>query len=63
MEAVPLRKLKAKMVMKDLSLREVAKLARVPYASASRILSGRMIDPDYQEQIEEVINAAPEPKS
>jgi predicted transcriptional regulator len=62
MTAIPLRKLKAKAVMKDLSLQRIAELSGVPYSEASRVLNGRLINPEYLSRIEKAINTAPHPK-
>ena len=62
MTATPLRKLKAKAVMKDLSLLKIAVLAGVSYSSASQILNGKLIHPENLAKIEKAIQEAPEPK-
>ncbi len=62
MRAVPLRKLKARAIMKDLSIRQISKLAGVPYSTVSQILNGNWIHPEYLERIEKVINQAPNPR-
>ena len=62
MTAVPLRKLKAKAVMKGLRLIDIVALSGVPHSSASQVLNGRLIHPEYLARIEKVIREAPEPK-
>jgi predicted transcriptional regulator len=61
MTPVPLRKLKAKMAMKDLSLRKVSELANVPYNQCSQILNGRQIHHEYFRRIKKAIEQAPMP--
>jgi predicted transcriptional regulator len=62
MPAVPQRKLKAKAVLKDLSLLDISQLSGVPYSAASQVLNGSLINDKYLERIEKAINNAPEPK-
>lgn len=56
-----LRKLKADMVMKDLTLRALARKARVPYTTASLILNGYRIDPQNLSRLVAAIERAPYP--
>lgn len=62
MKAVPQRKLKAKMAMKDLSLADVASLSGVPYTACSQVLNGHLLHPDYLRRIKEAIQKAPNPQ-
>lgn len=57
-----LRKLKSKMVLKGLSLQDVAKKASVDYATASQILNGRRVDPDRLQSLTAVIETAEMPE-
>jgi predicted transcriptional regulator len=57
---VPLRELRALMILKDLSVTDVAKAARVPYNTTSGILTGRIIQPGYLQRIIKAIQSAPE---
>jgi predicted transcriptional regulator len=59
---VPLRKLKAQMVMKDLSLRDVSRLANVPYGTTGNILNGLWVHPEYLRRIKKAIEEAPTPR-
>jgi hypothetical protein len=59
---LPLRELKASMILKDLSLRDVADLSKVNYSVVSAILLGTRIDPKNLAKIERVITAAKLPK-
>lgn len=59
---LPLRKLRAEMVLKDLSLMEVSDRSGVPYAQCSQVLNGRLIHPVYFEKIRAAIKEAPQPK-
>lgn len=56
-----LRKLKAEMELKELDLATVAKRARVPYATASQVLNGRLRDPLRLQKLSTVIERAPTP--
>lgn len=58
---LPLRELKAKMVLKDLSLKCVAKRARVHYPTASLILSVRLQDAKRLSALRKTIENAPMP--
>jgi hypothetical protein len=62
MKLVPLRKLKAQMIIKGLSLGDVARLARVPYTTASSILNGQLVHPEYRRQLENAVRQAPTPQ-
>ena len=62
MRTLPLRKLKAKMEIKALSLRDVATRSGVPYNTCSLILNGRFVDPEYLRRIKKAINDAPMPE-
>ena len=57
---VPLRDLRAKMILRDLTVADVAKAARVPYNTTSGILNGRIIQPSYLQRIIKAIESAPE---
>lgn len=57
-----LRKLKANMVLKNLTLREVAAMANVPYVTASDIINGRRIHSSYLGRIARVISNARMPR-
>lgn len=48
------------MVLKDLTVAQVAKRARVPYNTTSGILTGRIIQPLYLQRIIAAIRSAPE---
>jgi hypothetical protein len=56
-----LRELKAKMVLKALSLKSVAKRAHVHYPTASLILSGRLQDAKRLSALRRTIEEAPMP--
>lgn len=58
---LPLRELKAQMALKDLSLKEVAKKAKVHYPTASLILSGRLQDTQRLSALRKAIERAPMP--
>lgn len=58
----PQRELKAKMALKDLSLRDVSRLSGVEYVRCSEILNGTRIDPTRLSKINEAIKKAPTPK-
>lgn len=62
MQRVPLRKLKAEMVMKDISLRKLSELSTVPYNTCSQILNGMHIHPEYLRRIRKAIHNAPPPR-
>jgi predicted transcriptional regulator len=62
MQPVPLRKLKAAMALKDLSLRDVATRANVPYGTACQILNGNWMHAEYLRRIKKAIREAPEPQ-
>jgi transcriptional regulator with XRE-family HTH domain len=62
MTAIPMRNLKAKMMLKDLSLKDVSRRSGVPYTMASAILNGRMVHPEYARRIQRAIEGAPAPK-
>ncbi|HEX8310119.1 MAG TPA: helix-turn-helix transcriptional regulator [Chthoniobacteraceae bacterium] len=57
-----LRELKSKMVLKGLSLQDVAKKASVDYSTASQILNGRRVDPERLKAITKAIEAAKMPE-
>lgn len=59
---LPLRKLQSQMALKGLSLAAVAAIAQVPYATASQILNGRLINPPRLAKLRKAINAAPMPE-
>jgi len=50
------------MVLRCLSLRAVSTSARVRYAAASAILTGRLIDPVRLSRLERVIFSTPTPQ-
>lgn len=56
------RELKAQMVLKALSLEEVARRAKVNYSVASAILKGRRVDPDNLARLRNVIAGSPMPE-
>ena len=58
----PQRELKAEMVLKDLTLRDVSRLAGVEYVRCSEILGGSRIDPERLSKIAAAIRKAPTPK-
>jgi hypothetical protein len=53
-----LRQLKAEMVLKDLTLTKVAKGARIEITLASKILNGRVIDPQKLSALRSLIVSA-----
>jgi hypothetical protein len=57
-----LRKLKAAMALKHLDLRWVASRAKVPYTSASEILTGRRVCPPALHRLSTVIESARMPE-
>jgi hypothetical protein len=59
MQRVPLRKLKAEMALKDISIRRLSQLARVPYNTCSLILTGTHVHPEYLRRIKMAIRQAP----
>jgi hypothetical protein len=59
---LPLRKLRAEMVMKDLDLKDVSDLSGVGYTQCSQILKGRLIHPEWLGKIREAIKDAPMPR-
>jgi predicted transcriptional regulator len=63
MRTVPLRKLKADMIMKDLSLKDVSTLANVPYVTTGQILNGHWTHPEYLKRIKKAIREAPTPQA
>jgi len=62
MTADSLRKLKARMALKGLSLGDISKLSGVDYATCSQILNGRRIHPEYLRRIKQAIRKAPQPQ-
>lgn len=62
MSPVPLRKLKAQMVLRDLSVRDVSTLSGVPYATTSQILNGKLVQPEFLQRIKRAIHSAPLPQ-
>jgi hypothetical protein len=59
---LPVRKLKAEMVLKNLDLREVSERSGVIYTTCSQILNGRLIHPVFFKKIRDAIKAAPYPR-
>lgn len=57
-----IRKLRAEMALKNLSLIDVSRRSGVGYAQCSQILNGRLVHADYCEKIRRAIKAAREPK-
>jgi len=57
-----IRKLRAEMELKNLSLRAVAEAAEVNYSIASQVLSGRLIHPRALAKIRAVIKATRSPE-
>ena len=62
MNAIPMRKLKAQMVLKDLSLKDVHRRSGVPYQQCSEILNGTRIHAEKLARIKRAIELAPTPK-
>jgi hypothetical protein len=62
MNGTALRRLKAKMVIKGLSLKEVSDLSGVEYTRCSMILNGKFNDPLALRKIKEAIRNAPMPQ-
>lgn len=60
-DSARLRKLKAEMVLKELSLRDVSQRSGVPYGTCSQILNGRLIHPSYFKRIRAAILNARSP--
>lgn len=58
---LPLRRLRAKMLIKNLTMRDVATAAEVPYTTACAILRGRLIHPEHLQRLRGVIESAPAP--
>lgn len=59
----PLRELKAMMVLKHLSIDDVARGARMNYLTACRILKGRLVDPDRLVKLRAFIERAHTPEA
>ncbi|GEM_PF-7055559 len=55
------RKLKAQIVLKGLSLGEVVRRAKVNYTAASSVLSGKRIDETTFKKLKETVEKAPMP--
>jgi hypothetical protein len=62
MNAIPMRKLKAQMVLKDLSLKDVSRRSGVPYQQCSEILNGTRVHAGKARLIRGAIESAPTPK-
>lgn len=58
---IEIRRLRARMEMKDLSLKKLSEAANVPYATCSQILNGRLIHPEYLRRIKAAIRKSPLP--
>jgi transcriptional regulator with XRE-family HTH domain len=58
---LPIRKLRAEMEMKNLSLKQVSALSGVTYSQCSMILNGRLLHPQFFAKIRRAIKAAPAP--
>lgn len=56
---LPMRKLKAQMVLKGLSLGDVSRRSRVPYQQCSEILNGTRVHPEKARKIRHAIETAP----
>lgn len=54
-----LRKLRAAMQLKDLSMRDISAETRIPYTTVSGVLCGRLINPQYLQRIQDMIETAP----
>lgn len=59
----PLYTLKAELVLRGLTLRQVAKRAGVPYTRASEILNGHRIDTERLSKLKTQIERFPRPES
>ncbi len=57
----PIRELRAKMALKDLSLSDVSDLAGLPYTTVSAVLRGRLARPAFLKKVRAVIVSAPTP--
>lgn len=62
MTPTPLRKLKAQMALKDLSLKDVSRRSGVPYQQCSEILNGTRVHSAKAALIKRSIESAPTPK-
>ena len=58
---IEIRRLRARMELKELSLKDVADAANGPYATCSQILKGRLVHPEYLRRIKAAIRRAPQP--
>ena len=58
-----IRKLRAEMELKDLSLRAVSDRSGVNYGTASSVLSGRRVHPEELKRLSQAIRTAPVPTS
>lgn len=59
---IPLRRLRAAMALKALSVTKVAERAGIPVATTSQILGGRLHDPSRLARLRKVIKEAPMPE-
>ena len=56
---LPIRRLRAKMEMKMLTMRSISATTGIPYTSVSAILCGRLVHPQYLRRIQIAIEDAP----
>jgi predicted transcriptional regulator len=59
MQRINRRQLKADMILRGLSLRDVSKISKVPYSTCSQILNGHWVHPEYLRRIQKAISSAP----
>jgi hypothetical protein len=59
---LPLRKLRAEMALKALSVTDVHRLTGIPLAAVSQILGGHLVDPTRLAKIRSAIRKAPMPE-
>lgn len=57
-----LRRLRGKMAIKELTVREISAASGVPYATASAILNGRINHPEYLARLISAVENAPMPE-
>jgi len=53
------RRLRAEMILKNLSLKHVARRARIHYSTASSVLNGKLVNEQHLKSLADVVAAAP----
>lgn len=53
------RRLRAEMILKNLSLKHVARRARIHYSTASSVLNGKLVNEDQLKRLAEVVASEP----